>query len=114
MEYTIIEDEDILNADTMINYVFMCDKAWHADYYIVRVPTLSKREKAYIYGLFDKPEYDRIKNKCLVADDSSVVVIIDISQDRDDIITYISDVVYRELSKLGCLCDKDKNDQHVL
>lgn len=112
MKYAIVEDEDILNADVIMNYIYTYDNIWHADYYIVRIPTLSKKDMAYIYGLFDNDECLRIKNMCLVTDDKTVVVVIDISQYKDDIVLYISDVVYMELSKMGCLCDKDATNNN--
>lgn len=104
MKYICIKDDDILNASTMLNHILLLDGIWHADYYIVRVSLLSKEEMAYIYGLFDDDECKRIKNMCLISDDMSVVVVVDLSSDdMDGVMTYISDVVFKALSGMGCI-----------
>jgi len=112
MQYSVIEEDDLLNAETIVKQIMTYDSIWHSDFYIIRISTKSQKERAYLYGLNHSESANRIKNMCLVSDDGAVVVMIDsiAMQTKEDMITYISDEVFSSLCKLGCLHKDDMPD----
>jgi len=112
MRYSVIEEEDLLNAETIVNQIITYDSIWHSDFYIIRINTKSQKEMAYIYGLNHSESANRIKNMCLVIDDGAVVVMINsiAMQTKADMITYISDEIFSNLCKMGYLHKDDIPD----